>query len=278
MLAQWYGWDDPLRGSWLLSLVLEGWCAIGMVLGLLILQISRRWALPTGMEWGWMGIRLSLLVFLVLFGIYLAGGLEHDVAISLITGVCLLMAAPLFWQLGSTTMQTILALTPEDFQVRPKHRLVGDNRIFLSYRRADSKIWTDWIGNDLKEYFGTKAVFQDVEAIPSGVDFRQHIHTQLDQCQVILPVIGPAWLTIKDDQGTRRLDQEGDLVRLEIEVALQRKIPIIPLLVDNATMPAREKLPVTIQKLAFQNGLPIRGNPDFRHDMRRLIQAIELYV
>ena len=72
-LAQWYGRDDPLRGSWLLSLVLEGWCVIGMVLGILILLISRRWALPSGVEWGWMGIRLGLVVFLVLFGSYVGG-------------------------------------------------------------------------------------------------------------------------------------------------------------------------------------------------------------
>jgi hypothetical protein len=50
VLAQWNGWEDPLRGSWLLSLALEGWCLVGMVLGLLILQISRRWALPSGVE------------------------------------------------------------------------------------------------------------------------------------------------------------------------------------------------------------------------------------
>ena len=225
-----------------------------------------------------MGIRLSLLVLLVLFGSYLAGWLEHDINISLITGVCLLIPAPLFWRLGSATIHTILAFAPEDFQVRQMHRLLGENRIFLSYRRKDSRAWTDRIGDDLKEYFGAKAVFQDVEAIPPGVDFRQYLHAQLDQCQVVLTVIGPGWLTFKDDQGNRRLDQEGDMVRLEIETALQRKIPLIPLLIDNATMPSPEKLPETIRQFAFQNGLSIRGNPDFRKDMNRLIHTLEAYV
>jgi hypothetical protein len=68
------------------------------------------------------------------------------------------------------------------------------------------------------------------------------------------------------------------MVRLEIEVSLQRKIPLIPLLVDNATMPSRDQLPETIRAFAFQNGLAMRGNPDFRHDMRRLIQALEPYL
>jgi hypothetical protein len=249
-----------------------------MVLGILILQISRRWALPSGLEWGWMGIRLSLFVFVVLFGSELAGWLKHHTTISLITGVCLLIPAPLFWQLGSTTIQTILALTADNFQVQPRRRLSGANRIFLSYRHKDSQTWTERIGDDLKACFGAKAVFQDVEAIPPGVDFRQHLHAQLGQCQVVLVVIGPAWLTITDELGTRRLDQASDIVRLEIEVALQHKIPIIPLLVEKATMPLQEQLPGTIQQLAFYNALPIRGNPDFRKDMSRLIEALECYV
>jgi hypothetical protein len=225
-----------------------------------------------------MGIRLSFFVFLVLFGIYLAGGLEHDLTISLATGVCLLIPAPLFGELGSTTIKTILALTPDDFQIRPKRRLAGAKHIFLSYRRKDSQAWTDRISDELKAYFGAKAVFQDVEAIPPGVDFRQHLHTLLNQCQVLLVVIGRDWLMVKDEQGIRRLDQQSDMVRLEIEVGLQRKIPLIPLLVDNAMMPSREQLPETIRAFAFQNALPVRGNPDFRQDMNRLIQVVERYV
>ncbi len=54
-LAQWQGWDDPLKGSLLLSFALEGWCVIGMALGLTILVIGRRWAISSGVEWGWMG-------------------------------------------------------------------------------------------------------------------------------------------------------------------------------------------------------------------------------
>lgn len=277
-VARWYGWHDPLQDSRLLSLILEGSCVIGLVIGMLILLISRRWALSPGVEWGWMGIRLSLLVFLVLFGSEMVGWLEEDLTISFITGVSLIIPAQLFWQLGSTTIRTVLAFTPEDFQVHQQHRLLGKNQIFVSYRRADSKVWSDRIADELKAYFGSQAVFQDVEGIPPGVDFRQHLYAQLDQCQVLLLVIGPGWLTIKDEYENLRLDQPGDIVRLEIEVAMQRKIPIIPLLIDNATMPSSEKLPKSIQELAFQNVLLIRGNPDFRHDMKRLVEAVKRYV
>ena len=277
-LAQWQGWQDPLKGSLLLSFALEGWCVIGVALGLIILFISRRWAVPAGVEWGWMGIRLGLLVLLVLFGSYLIGGLEHDVNISLITSVCMLLPAQLFWQLGSTTIRTIKALTAEQFEVRPKHLLQGENLIFVSYRRGDSQSWTDRIADDLKETFGQNAVFQDVVAIPPGVDFRQHLQTQLQHCRVVLVVIGPDWVTAKDEQGGRRLDQEHDWVRLEIEIALQRKVAVIPLLMDRAKMPTEKELPKSIKALAFQNSLPIRSNPDYRGDVNHLIRSLEEYV
>jgi hypothetical protein len=161
---------------------------------------------------------------------------------------------------------------------REKHRNIGTDSIFLSYRRADSQLWTDRIADALKVPFGLHAVFQDVESIPPGVDFRQYLHTQLARCQVFLAVIGQSWLNIKDNQGNRRLDLAEDMVRLEIEVALQRRIPIIPLLLDRATMPARHALPDPIGDLAFKNSLSIRPNPDFRSDMTRLIRTLEAHL
>ena len=277
-LTQWQGWQDPLKGYLKVYIPMEGWVLVGPTLGLIILFVSRRWAIPTGVGWGWMGIRLGLLVFAVLVGSSRMGGLEQDVNFSLITSLCLLIPAPLFWQLGSNTIYNIKALTPEQFEVRQKHLLQGKNLIFVSYRRGDSQSWTDRLADDLKMHFGKKALFQDVEAIPPGVDFRQHLQTQLQNCQVVLVVIGPDWVAAMDEQGNRRLDQEQDWVRLEIEIALQRKIVLIPLLVDNAKMPSQNELPKSIKEFAFQNSLPIRRNPDFRNDMNRLIRSLEEIV
>jgi hypothetical protein len=40
---------------------------------------------------------------------------------------------------------------------------------------------------------------------------------------VLLALIGDEWLTITDKAGHRRLDDPGDLVRREIETALDRR-------------------------------------------------------
>jgi hypothetical protein len=66
-------------------------------------------------------------------------------------------------------------------------------------------------------------------------------------------------------------------VRIEIEAALNRNILIIPLLVRGASMPAEKKLPPSLQKLIYRNGIPIRPDPDFHRDMDRLIEAISNY-
>jgi TIR domain-containing protein len=260
-LARLQGWDDPLKDSLWLSLTLEGWCLVGILFGLVILFICRRWAVPSGIEWGWMAIRLGLLVFAILFGSYLLGGLEKDITISLITSLCLIPPAFLFWRLG---IGTIKALISE-----------REHLIFLSYRRENSQETTERIADNLKMRFGNNAVFQDVEAIPPGVDFRQHLQSQLRHCRAVLVVIGPHWVTATDEHGNRRLDGVQDWVRYEIEWALQQQTALIPLLVNNATPPPQEQLPESIRQLASQHALPIRSNPDFHGDMDKLIQTLE---
>jgi formylglycine-generating enzyme required for sulfatase activity len=92
---------------------------------------------------------------------------------------------------------------------------------------------------------------------------------------VLLAVIGPHWLHIAGPSGGRRLEDPRDFVRLEIEAALRRDIPVIPVLVGGAAMPADDQLPASLQELAFRNGLAVRRNPDFHHDVGRLIKSLD---
>ncbi|HEY9662941.1 MAG TPA: hypothetical protein V6C65_31235, partial [Allocoleopsis sp.] len=73
--------------------------------------------------------------------------------------------------------------------------------------------------------------FKDVDSIPFGVDVRTHLSQGVGHCRVLVAVIGSTWLNVEDGEGNRRLDNPNDWVRAEIETALGRKIPVIPLLV-----------------------------------------------
>lgn len=150
--------------------------------------------------------------------------------------------------------------------------------VFISYRRADSDDIVGRIYDRLADGFGREAIFKDVDAIPLGTDFRQVIDTAVGNCQVLLAVIGRDWLTVTESDGSRRLDSPRDYVRLEIESALERGIPVIPLLVRGATMPQAADLPLAIRDLAHRNGISVRSDPDFKGDMERLIRAIEQLI
>ena len=121
-------------------------------------------------------------------------------------------------------------------------------------------------------------MFQDVESIPPGVDFLVFLNTQLRQCKVFLPIIGPDWISLSNKDGIRRLDSDQDVVRKEIEWALNRNLKIIPLLVDGALMPSVELLPTSLQHISTLNASPVHGNPYFARDMENLIAAVEPHI
>jgi len=63
-------------------------------------------------------------------------------------------------------------------------------KIFISYRRDDSPWPTGRIYDRLKDRFGPENVFFDVDSIPLGVDFREHLDEKIKACDLVLAVIG----------------------------------------------------------------------------------------
>ena len=60
--------------------------------------------------------------------------------------------------------------------------------------------------------------------------------------------------------------------------ALQRGIPVIPVLVDGVEVPDEKDLPQSLANLAYRNAIMVRTDPDFHHDMDRLVRGIEQYM
>jgi hypothetical protein len=148
------------------------------------------------------------------------------------------------------------------------------SKIVLSYRRSDSQAVAGRIADRLIAYFGADSVFMDVDNIPFGIDFRLHIKAALSQAEVLIAVVGPGWLGAGTDSRTR-IDDDDDPVRVEIETALQQKLLVIPVLVNGASMPKSDTLPVGIRDFAFLNAAPVDDGRDFRPHADRLIQSIE---
>ncbi|MEO0770380.1 MAG: SUMF1/EgtB/PvdO family nonheme iron enzyme [Cyanobacteria bacterium J06649_4] len=147
--------------------------------------------------------------------------------------------------------------------------------IFISYRRSDTIGHTGRIYDRLVAEFGREHVFKDVDDIPLRVDFAEHLDKAVSQCQVVLVVIGKTWTTVVDEDGNRRLDSQDDFVRIEVESALKRGIPVIPVLLEGVRMPNRAQLPKSLHPLVRRNGTQVGYDPRFHTDMDRLIKGLQ---
>ena len=125
-------------------------------------------------------------------------------------------------------------------------------------------------------------VFFDQDEIEPGDHFPDRIETAIRSAAVVLVVIGPDWL---DSLNVRAASEKTDFVQREISIAIERKqnrndrIEIIPILVDNATMPERDylhgDLHESISPLFDYQALTFQGSQqDQDHQFEQLIARI----
>lgn len=101
--------------------------------------------------------------------------------------------------------------------------------IFISYRRADCTSEAGRLYGSIIKELGEEVVFMDTSSIELGTQWTQEIENALQSAQVVIVVIGPNWLRIIDEWGMRRIDQENDWVRREIEVTLNSDKKLLPM-------------------------------------------------
>ncbi|MGH1486028.1 MAG: toll/interleukin-1 receptor domain-containing protein [Cellvibrionaceae bacterium] len=147
--------------------------------------------------------------------------------------------------------------------------------IFISYRRADASAVAYRLSDELQRIFGEQSLFLDVESIAPGLPFADAIQQSLNQCSVVLIIIGPEWIDAAHEEGGRRLDDENDWVRKEVNLALNSNVRVIPVLVQDAPMPTKEKLPDDIKGLADLHAFTISNSQThWSFDVQRLVEKI----
>ena len=146
--------------------------------------------------------------------------------------------------------------------------------VFINYRREDAGPYARLMKIRLAQHFPSTPVFMDLDSIEVGVDFAEAIDSAVRSCAILVALIGRRWLTIADDDGHRRLDNPDDLVRFEIQAALERRVRVIPVLVDGAAALRQQQLPPSLCKLARLNALEMSYGR-FEYDETRLLNTIE---
>jgi hypothetical protein len=156
-------------------------------------------------------------------------------------------------------------------------------RIAISYRRDDTSWITGRIFDRLKNHYEKSVgrnsdqesiVFLDYDSTPVGVDFRSYIKNVFDRCDLLLAIIGPHWIG-GDEPGKTRIACDDDWVRFEIETALKKNIPIVPVLIDRTPMPSKDVLPEELRDLTYRQAAVIDSQIDFNSHMDRLIRQID---
>jgi hypothetical protein len=144
-------------------------------------------------------------------------------------------------------------------------------RVFISYRRDDTRAITGRIHDHLDKRYD---VAMDIYHLAYGTDYTAEIKEQVKRSNVLLSVIGPNWIGATEGKQPR-IQDDKDLVRVEVETALESGIPVIPVLVDDASIPASEELPESLRNLDKLNAARIDSDVNFQHDVERLIRAID---
>ncbi|GJM32434.1 MAG: hypothetical protein DHS20C18_14350 [Saprospiraceae bacterium] len=154
-----------------------------------------------------------------------------------------------------------------------------DNLIFISYRRGDGNNVARALKIDLEQHLGSETVFLDSNINP-GDKWPETIEKALRDARIVLAVIGPEWLTKREQgSGRRKIDSEEDWVRREIEetIAAGDKKTLIPVLLENVKQPEKEWLPDSIKSI-FNNQI-YHFRWDYReNDCKKLLDHIKILI
>jgi len=146
--------------------------------------------------------------------------------------------------------------------------------IFISYRREDNKYQALRIFDAFQKT--NVRAFYDTDSIPLGRDFRKVIMAQVQKCDVLLALVGRNWAECLDPKtGLRRLENPDDFVRIEIGTALSRGIPVVPVLIDDASLPETDQLPNDLRNL-FDMQAEFISFRTFDDDVKRLITKLKI--
>jgi hypothetical protein len=164
----------------------------------------------------------------------------------------------------------------------------GPPRVFISYLQDDAAAVAMILGERLAARLGEENVFIDARERGRGVDWLEEIEKVEVSDLVFIALIGPGWIAslrrhrqafrpgwIARRRRRRQAVTSGmDEVLEEIRVALRRGAQVVPVLVDDAAMPAVDGLPRSIHRIATLNAALLRSST-LEQDVERLIAALE---
>jgi O-acetyl-ADP-ribose deacetylase (regulator of RNase III) len=138
--------------------------------------------------------------------------------------------------------------------------------VFVNYRVQDQPGYATLVHQALAQHLGADEVFLASRSIRLGDDFVNQVFDTLNQCQVLIAVIGTEWRNLLGDP-------RHDWVQREISTAFSRGLRVIPVLIEDAEMPGEEDLPSGIAMLARCQHLRLR-HYTIENDLAHLVRDL----
>jgi hypothetical protein len=146
--------------------------------------------------------------------------------------------------------------------------------VFVSYRTVNGDS-ARLLKTTLDAAFGPAAVFLDYDSVHLGQRMQQEIWRALENCRLMLVVIDRDWLDTANPDGSRRLEDPDDWVRLEVRYGLEHPVRVVPVLWNGTPLPKMAHLPQDMQGMLEWKALEVR-HPSALRDLNELVNDIRL--
>jgi glutamate/aspartate transport system substrate-binding protein len=148
------------------------------------------------------------------------------------------------------------------------------SRIFISHRHTDAFDAARRLATTLK-YAYKHSVFID-EHIDGGTLWSHELEREVRRSDAMIVLIGPDWLDARDEKNNRRLDDPEDYVRKEVTEALKLGIFVLPVLLNGAPMPSRDRLPEPLQGVAGRQAMHLNARTrQFETDVKEISKRLD---
>ncbi|MEO1289188.1 MAG: DUF4062 domain-containing protein [Chloroflexota bacterium] len=142
-------------------------------------------------------------------------------------------------------------------------------KVFISYRKKD---YPDFVAR-IRDHFSTKfdTVFMDIYDIPAASDWKKSLEEEILKSDAVLVIIGPDWIKLLREKAATF---QEDIVRFEIELAIENNKIIAPICVKGAIPPKKDEIPKSLIKLLDYHIITLPSDRTFQIECTHLANNI----
>lgn len=146
-------------------------------------------------------------------------------------------------------------------------------RVYMAYRDRHSGQMARQVELELKKKIEHLQMDSHYGSIPLGQTAPEYFRDRMEFSSAVLVFMDKWFDEFINSDDDRLIDDPKDWLRLQIEVALELDIPIIPILVNGADMPMGDELPESVRPITTRQAIRM-AEQYFTDDIEALARAV----